>query len=81
MVSDQLWPLYHRLNRGQFAPRLRRLVEWANRSDNDLPDKARQQLLRLPDKAAQLKVTFDLSQAYRTSNQLDRLMNYQDRIL
>ncbi|NJL41306.1 MAG: hypothetical protein HC899_34800 [Leptolyngbyaceae cyanobacterium SM1_4_3] len=37
--------------------------------------------MSLPHKAAQLKVTFDLPQAYRTSNQVDRLMNYQDRIL
>lgn len=81
VVSDKLWHLYESHNPRQFAQRLRRLVEWAKRTDNDLPDKARQKLSNLPNKASQLKVTFDLPQAYRTSNQVDRLMNYQDRVL
>lgn len=80
-VTDKLWHLYESHNRQQFAQRLRRLLEWANRTDNDLPDKARQKFLNLPNKAVQLKVTFDLPQAYRPSNHVDRLMNYQDRIL
>jgi hypothetical protein len=81
LVTDKLWHLYHSLNRQQFAQRLRRLVEWAKRTDNDLANKAQQKLLTLPHKADQLKATFDLPQAYRTSNQVDRLMNYQDLIL
>jgi hypothetical protein len=56
-------------------------MEWTQRADNDLSDKARQKLLTLPTKAAQFNVTFDQPQVYRTSNQVDRLMNYQDRIL
>ncbi len=80
-VSDQLWHLYDSLNRRQFSQRLRRLLEWAKQTDNGLPDKARQKLLKLPNKAAQLNVPFDLPQSYRTSNQADRLINYQDRIL
>jgi hypothetical protein len=59
LVSDKLWHLYDSLNRRQFAQRLRRLVEWANRTDNDLPDQARQKLLNLPNKAPRLNVTFD----------------------
>jgi hypothetical protein len=81
VLTDKLWHLYHSLNRRQFAQRLRRLMEWSQRADNDLPDKARQKLLTLPTKASQFNVTFDQPQAYRTSNQVDRLMNYQDRIL
>jgi hypothetical protein len=80
-VTDKLWHLYHSLNRRQFGQRLRRLLEWAKQSNNGLPDKAQQKLLNLPSKAPQLQVTFDLPHAYRTSNQVDRLMNYQDRIL
>jgi hypothetical protein len=80
-ITDKLWHLYHSLNRRQFAQRLRRLVEWSQRTDNDLPEKVRPKLRSLPTKAAQFNVTFDLPQAYRTSNQVNRLMNYQDRIL
>lgn len=81
VLTDKLWHLYHSFNRRQFAQRLRRLMEWTQRTDHDLPDKARQKLLTLPTKAAQFNVIFDQPQAYRTSNQVDRLMNYQDRIL
>lgn len=80
-VSNKLWHLYASDNRWQFAQRLRRLVEWAKCPEHDLPDKAGQKLMNLPAKAPQLKVTFELPDAYRTSNQVDRLMNYQDRIL
>ena len=38
-------------------------------------------LLSIADQASQLKVAYDFPDAYRTSNQIDRLMNYQDRIL
>jgi hypothetical protein len=80
-TTDKLWHLYHSLHRRQFAQRLRRLVEWAKQGNNGLPDKAQQKLLNLPSQAPQLQVTFDLPHAYRTSNQVDRLMNVQDRIL
>ena len=38
-------------------------------------------LLRIPDKAPRFKVAFDFPDAYRTSNALDRLLNFQDRLL
>ncbi len=81
LVSEKLWHLYDSRNRRQFAQRLRRLLAWAKQPNSSLPDKAQQKLLNLPNKAAQLTVTFDFPHAYRTSNQVDRLMNYQDRIL
>jgi hypothetical protein len=46
--------------------RMRRLLEWTQRSDNDLPDQVRQKLLALPRKAALLKVVFEIPDAYRT---------------
>ena len=81
IVTDRLWQLYHSLNRQQFAQRLRRLTEWAKNPHTDLPDALRQKLLGMKAKAASFKVTFDLPQAARTSNSVDRLMNYQDRLL
>ncbi|MBF2077211.1 MAG: hypothetical protein IGR76_01485 [Synechococcales cyanobacterium T60_A2020_003] len=65
LVTDKLWHLW------QFAQRLRRLEEWAKRPEYDLPDKARQKLITLPNKAPQLKVTFALPDAYRISKQVD----------
>jgi hypothetical protein len=80
-ITDQLWHLYYSLTPRQFAQRLRRLHEWAANPDNDLPEAMRQKLLGLKAKAPQFNVTFQLPFAARTSNQVDRLMNYQDRIL
>jgi hypothetical protein len=45
------------------------------RTDNDLPDNAQQQLRTLPATAESFKVTLDRPQADRTSNQVDRLLN------
>lgn len=81
VVTDKLWHLYHSLTLRQFGQRLRRLEEWALNPKTNLPDAVRQKLLRVKAKAPQFKVTFSLPGAARTSNQVDRLMNYQDRIL
>lgn len=80
-LTDRLWHLYHSANLSQFAQRLRRLWEWADSPDTDLPDAARQKLRKLKDKAPQLKIAFALPDAARTSNGVDRLINYQDRLL
>ena len=81
VVTDKLWHLYNSLTLRQFAQRLRRLHEWAANPKTDLPEAVRQKLLGLKAKAPQLKVPFELPGAERTSNQVDRLMNYQDRVL
>jgi hypothetical protein len=80
-VTDKLWQLYHSRNRSQFGQRLRRLLEWANHPDTDLPEALRQKLLGLQAKVPDFTVTFDHPNAARTSNGVDRLINYQDRIL
>ena len=41
----------------------------------------RQKLLNLRTKSAKFQIAYDYPNAYRTSNMLDRLMNYQDRLL
>lgn len=78
-ITDKLWHLYHSLNRYQFAQRLRRLKEWAKTAPIAAP--VQQKLQKLIANAHSFKLTFDFPQAYRTSNQVDRLMNYQDRLL
>jgi hypothetical protein len=78
-LTQKLWHLYHSPNCPCFGQRLRRLLEWA--AKQDLPQRAQQQLEKFQQRAEVFKRTFELPQAYRTSNQVDRLMNYQDRIL
>lgn len=57
------------------------MQEWGQRSEIDLPDIIRQKLLALSDKAASFRTFFAHPEAYRTSNQVDRLMHYPERIL
>ncbi len=78
-VTDKLWRLYRSVNRRQFSQRLRRLLDWAQAQVTSEP--LRQRLLNVKTKATQFTVAFDFPNAYRTSNQIDRLMNYQDRLL
>jgi hypothetical protein len=47
VVTEKLWQVYHRLNRRQFAQRLRRLMEWAENPKTDLPIMLRQKILGL----------------------------------
>jgi hypothetical protein len=78
-TTDRLWQLYHSPTRRCFGQRLRRLLAWA--ATQAIPQKAQQRLEKLEERAETFKLTFELPQAYRTSNTVDRLMNYQDRIL
>jgi hypothetical protein len=57
------------------------LYEWAKDPKTDRPDAVRQKLLSLKAKAPQFRVTVELPAAARTSHQVDRLINYQDRLL
>jgi hypothetical protein len=78
-LVNKLWHLYESPTARSFGQRLRRLREWA--SGQSLPQAVQQGLDKLQQRAPQFKLTFALPDAYRTSNQVDRLMNYQDRIL
>jgi len=77
-ISDKVWDIYHAETVAQFSQRIRRLRQWAS---SITIDSVREKVLGLCDKAPEFKKTFSHPQAYRTSNALDRLMNYQDRIL
>jgi hypothetical protein len=79
LITDKLWNWYHSLSRQQFAQRLRRLKEWVKVTP--MPEPVRQKLQKLIANAPRFQLTFEFPQAYRTSNQVDRLMNYQDRLL
>ena len=65
--------------KGQFSQRLRRHKEWATEHIELEPLK--EKLLSLKEKAPQMKLAYDFPDSHRTSNLVDRLMNYQDRIL
>jgi hypothetical protein len=78
-LSQRLWDLYHSPTPRCFGQRLRRLRAWA--ATQEISDFLQQKLQKLVEKSAQFKRMFAFPHAYHTSNQVDRLMNYQDRIL
>ncbi len=78
-LTGKLWSVYKATTKRHFAQRLRRLREWAATHVNHKT--VRQKLLNLRSKSAQFQMAYDFPNAYRTSNTLDRLMNYQDRLL
>ena len=80
LLTQDLWHLFHSLNPAQFAQRLRRLWEWVHASP-EVPPVVLEKLAKLKAHAANFKLTFEYPLAYRTSNAVDRLMNYQDRLL
>lgn len=87
VLRDKLWDMYHASDTPGFIERLRHLQAWA--ICHTLPESILTKLLNLSVKASQFTIAYDFpvrvalpkALAHRTSNMLDRLMNYQDRIL
>ncbi len=77
-IGQHVWDAYHAPTKAHFSQRIRRLREWGQQH---LTGPIQDKVLTLCHKAPQFKIAFDFPDAYRTSNALDRLMNYQDRIL
>jgi hypothetical protein len=77
-IRQKVWHVYHAQTLPQFAQRIRRLREWATWH---LTDTVQQKVLELCANAHHFKLAFAFPTAHRTSNMLDRLMNYQDRLL
>lgn len=80
-LTEALWHLYHSANPAEFGQRLRRLWEWALAPETQMPESIQTQLGKLKDLAPNFKQTFQHPEASRTSNAVDRVMNYQDRVL
>jgi len=77
-VLDRVWHCYQATTRRQFSQRLRRLVEWA---DKELQGPVLEAVKKLYAKREQYKLAYEMPEAYRTTNAVDRLMDWLDRIL
>ncbi len=78
MIGDKVWNAYHSDNPAQFSQRIRRLRECASDFEDSPVKKA---VLKLCAKASEFKEGLRNPDAHRTSNMVDRLMNYQARLL
>jgi hypothetical protein len=78
-LRGKVWHVYAAPTLAAFAQRIRRLREWA--TPHIRLASAKEKLLDLCHRAADFKKAYAHPGAYRTSNALERLMNYQDRLL
>jgi len=79
LLLEKLWHVYEAATRCEFSQRLRRVREWAERA---LPGGGvREAVLKTCAKGERFAVAYAHPKAARTSNGVDRLMNYQDRVL
>ena len=79
VLADKLWHVYKGASKREFAQRLRRFLEWANQQD--LRDSIAGRIQRLRSKSHHFQRAYAVEGAPRTSNAVDRPMNYLDRAL
>jgi hypothetical protein len=77
-VLDRAWRCYQAASPHQFSQRVRRLREWAAKN---LQGPVLEAVKKLDTKREQYKLAYEMPEAYRTTNAVDRLINYLDRLL
>ncbi len=78
-AADQVWNAYRAETKAQFSQRIRRLREWSEKYI--AKGKLLESIQKLCSKCHLFTKAYDFKTPYRTSNVVDRLMNYQDRLL
>ena len=78
-LCQKLWEVYQGKTKREWAQRLRRFLEWVK--EQKLPAAIIAKVRRLHLKSHLFQTALDFPSAYRTSNQVDRPMNYFDRVL
>lgn len=77
-VLERAWHVYQAATKRQFAQRLRRLGEW---TQTHLSGAVAEMVWKMCRRRVDFTPAYDCPQAHRTSNAVDRLLNYQDRLL
>ena len=77
-VSKRAWHIYHAEGKRQFAQRIRRFREWGR---SKLEGAVKAAVMKLCELKEEFIKAYDYPEAARTSNGIDRLMDYQDRVL
>jgi hypothetical protein len=75
---DRAWQVYQAATKRQFSQRLRRVAEW---TPAHLSGAVAQMVLKMCRRRSDFTPAYDCPQAHRTSNAVDRLLDYQDRLL
>jgi hypothetical protein len=79
ILRQKLWHAYHSDHPRQMAQRLRRIREWV--IAHICVESVHLKMQGIAANTYRFSVAFGHPEAYRTSNEVDRLMNIQDRLL
>ena len=79
LIKEKVWHIWHSKSRSHFAQRIRRFRDWSISIVKEAVVLSK--ILELCSNSPKFKLAFEYPEAYRTSASLDRLMNYQSRVL
>lgn len=77
-AADQAWEIYRAETKRHMGQRIRRLREWAHKQLPETP--MRENLIKLCEKKKRWLAHLDFPNAQHTSNMIDRLMKFMDRL-
>lgn len=80
-LMKKVWDCYHAKTLSSFSQRIRRLREWCQEEEEAIPESIQDKVLALCERSEEYKLGYWHQEAHRTSNMLDRLMDWQDRFL
>ena len=76
-IGERVWKAYHSKTKRLFSQRIRRLREWAQKElDEGI---VKQKVLKLCSKRDEFTKAYEFEGARRTSNEVDRMMDFQKR--
>lgn len=78
-LGQRVWDTYRAETQAMFAQKVRRLREWASRCLPESPLKTK--VIRLCERRKDFTPAYKHPESARTSNEVDRLMDFQDRQL
>lgn len=74
-----VWDSYKAETKSLFEKRINRLRKWVCKEE--IPESVKEKVLDLCEKKDEFKLWYNNKDAHRTSNMLDRIMSWQDRVL
>jgi len=77
-VKNKAWNIYKAKDKHTFSQRTRRFKEW---SQSIADSRIKEKVLKLCDKKYSFMHCYDFENAHRTSNMIDRLMDFMDKFL
>jgi len=80
-AATRLWDCFRAESKRSLSQRVRRLSEWCQNTENEVPDVISAKIKKLRGNLPQFSQTYDFPGAHRTSNMVDRLMQRMDRHL